>query len=1394
MSNAPPWTDPEAGRAASFGSAQDAPIDTTAPAASIDGQTILGSLPHLVCLIDADAVIRWASRDGLIGKPFTDFITGEDRPRVFSALRQPPPGRTTGQLEMRAAFDDGPPSTITFWYDQLPGSDLFLLCERYHPIGQRDRQLAITLQQVAAAISSTLRLSEVLRLLVTQLQRVLPYDSAVLLLMDDGQLRYHVSHGYPSADLIVEDRDYSDLPTFREIITTHRPILIGDTQTDPRWTRIPGLEYIRCWMGVPLLARDRLIGVLCLDNARPHAYTAEDVRIVETLAAQASAAIDNARLYEEAQRRADHMAALNEVAATVSQSLDLQQTLRIALDKALDIVGVEAGAISLIDEAAGELVIRAHRGWRHSELAQEMHVKLGQGLSGHAAVTGEVVVTGDVRGDPRLAVPRFGEEGVQAMALAPMRARGRVVGIFSVMHYTPYDFSADSIEFLKALADQIGVAIDNARLYEAEYNRRRTAEALRQAFGALATTLDLNQALNVTLQHLAEIVPYDRASIALFEGDQARIHAAHGFDNIEPLLRAVVPIQSDPLLSQLVEQKSPLIVPDTSTYPGWDADIRDAADVKSWMGAPLIVRHASRVIGALMVEARSINTYTEEDAVTLFTLANHLATAVENARLFTAEIHRSTQMTLINEIARRTTATLDLNELLKRAAVMIHQRFGYQAVGLFLVDWHIGEATLHSGAGGWSELADMGYRQSIEHGLIGQALRTGQPVVSNDAVDPEYIPLIDHEHTPGSEPPHKAREGRLVVPLRRGEDIFGVLDVQHQHSNFFQPDVVDAVRALADQLSIAIEKARLYQETKRRLDELTALHEMSMAGASTLDFEEVSRRTVEALQRTLGFEYLALYLIEPGGKALKLYAASTREGEAARRSRIELGAGIIGSTARSGRPINVGDVRRDTRYLVGIPGIRSELAVPLKVGDRVIGVIDAQSDHSNAFAPSDERLLLTVAGQLAVILDKARLHHETQQRLAEVSTLQAFAQQISASLDLSEVLDSIVLTLKQVLNCRSASIALLLPDTQTLEIRAAAGIKPKWKREAKLKLGEGISGKVAASAEPLYVPDAHDVPDFIFFDPEVRSLLCVPLTVKDRVIGTLTIDQSVPDAFTQNHERVLTIAAAQAAVAIENAQLYEELKERARKLEQAYRELQEADRLKDELVQNVSHELRTPLTFIKGYVELLLEEDMGPINERQRESLSIVAEKSNSVTRLVSDIIFLEQIERESLQLGTVQMADLVRLTLQGGEVTAAAAGIRLQTDIEPDLPPVTADRDRITQVLDNLLANAIKFSPVGGTITFGLRRQGDAILASVADTGIGIPREQLGRVFERFYQVDGSATRRFGGAGVGLAIVKRIVEAHGGRIWVESELGKGSTFYFTIPLARLRAGTGGAK
>jgi signal transduction histidine kinase len=583
-------------------------------------------------------------------------------------------------------------------------------------------------------------------------------------------------------------------------------------------------------------------------------------------------------------------------------------------------------------------------------------------------------------------------------------------------------------------------------------------------------------------------------------------------------------------------------------------------------------------------------------------------------------------------------------------------------------------------------------------------------------------------------------------------------------------------------------QVELHTTSDRASAILSVLDEVTLAATSALAPVEIANRVAGAVRQGLGFEHLALLLVneergtlEPlGGDA----EASLLEG--GEPPSLRIGQGLEGWVVERGQALHVDDVSRDPRYVARIPDIRSVLIVPLTMrrstgGERVIGVIRAASPLPTAFSREDERLLTTVARQLAFAIDSARLHQETQCRLAEVSALYELARQMNTSLDIQQVLDSIVWSLKRAAGCRGCSIALLDAANNVLEIHAAAGIEEKWKRAFELRLGEGVAGHVAQAGAPLYVPDVLELDNFIFFDPSVRSLLSVPLSTQRGVIGTLTIDSDRPQAFSKADERLLTIAASQAAIAIENARLYANLEQRARNLAEAYAELKEADRLKDEVVQNVSHELRTPLTFVKGYVELLLEGNAGPLTDEQRKYLRIVAEKTEVVTSLVSSIIFLQQADRVPAKM-VVPLAQVARRAVRGCAATAEKAGLTLVENLPDNLPPVAGDEGRLLQVFDNLLGNAIKFSPDGGQIVVSVEEAGTMVRASVSDPGIGIPEDQQERIFERFYQVDGSVKRRFSGVGLGLAIVKRIVETHGGQVWVKSEYGKGSTFYFAIP------------
>jgi signal transduction histidine kinase len=409
---------------------------------------------------------------------------------------------------------------------------------------------------------------------------------------------------------------------------------------------------------------------------------------------------------------------------------------------------------------------------------------------------------------------------------------------------------------------------------------------------------------------------------------------------------------------------------------------------------------------------------------------------------------------------------------------------------------------------------------------------------------------------------------------------------------------------------------------------------------------------------------------------------------------------------------------------------------------------------------------------------------ETSDRLAEVSTLYTLSTQITSSLSLKSVLDSIVTILKLTLDCRACCIFLVDATGEYLTLEAGTGLDPAWMDVAWLRIGEGVSGRVIDERRSIYVPDTQLEPDFIFFDPNIRSLLVVPLIVRDKAIGTLSIDDIKPNAF-RNEVRLLTIAAAQASVAIENAQLYENLQESYSELEKAYKELQELDKMKSELVQNISHELRTPLTFIKGYMELLVDGDMGELTEQQKMATDIVANKADTLSRLVDDIISLQRAGRERLAFEPLSLAELGRAAIQAAQASASEAGITLYDEIPEDLvAPVLADKRRLAQVFDNLMGNAIKFSNPGDSVTVRMYDEGAKIYTEVKDTGIGIPSDKLVRIFDRFYQVDGTTTRKFGGTGLGLAIVRQIVESHNGQVGVESEPGQGSVFYFTIPKA----------
>ncbi|HET7377491.1 MAG TPA: GAF domain-containing protein, partial [Anaerolineae bacterium] len=788
--------------------------------------------------------------------------------------------------------------------------------------------------------------------------------------------------------------------------------------------------------------------------------------------------------------------------------------------------------------------------------------------------------------------------------------------VFNVAFTEPHTFSTEEIRVITLLSDLATIAVGNARLYEQTKRRLDEISALHEISVAATGTLDFSEITERTVRTLHRSLGYEYVALFLTneDGQHVDLYATSGLESeMERNTRIKI---GQGIVGWVVAQGQMLNVPDVSSDPRYLAGI---SITRSELCLPL--RVGDRMIGAIDLQSPQLNAFSGNDERLLLTIAGQWAVVLDNARMYKSERLRRQQLEGLQVTSAAIGAELEVNALLHLIVQEAAHTFSAPATSLLLWDDTNTQLQIQASQGLSDEFvkqavvstADVQWAIDPEHTADGSTDHTSRPNLQPLRIYDLPAILID----PQQRALYAAENltSLLRVPLVSSGQTIGLLDIYHKNSaRYVGEDEAELANIFASQVAITIENARLYAETRRRLDEIIILFEVARAGASVLELNQVLDRMLDAVRRTLRFETFEFILYDPVTDLLRTRAAYGFPPDATQVD-LHLGEGVAGWVAQTGQPLLVNDVSRDQRYMASQASTRSELAVPLKASDRIVGVMNVESAQLNAFTEDDERLLTVLAGQLAVIIVNARLYEETQQRLAEVSTLYSFAQQLTTSLDLAEVLDSIVQTLKQVLKCRGVSIALLDAANQVLEIRAAAGIQTKWKEAAKLKLGEGISGQVAATAKAFNVPDTHLLSDFIFFDPVVRSLLVVPLTVKDRVIGTLAIDQVVPDAFTENDERLLTIAAAQAAIVIENAQLYADIKERANKLEQAYKELQVIDQLKDELVQNVSHELRTPLTFIKGYVELLLESDMGPLNDSQRESLTIVADKTNALAR-----------------------------------------------------------------------------------------------------------------------------------------------------------------------------------
>jgi GAF domain-containing protein len=1219
---------------------------------------------------------------------------------------------------------------------------------------------------------------------------------------------------------------------------------VPDTELDSEYGHqgLPRAIGYRSGLFVPMLRDGVPLGVIMVARAEAGPFSDSEIELLKTFADQAVIAIENVRLFTELQASnrelttaLDTQTATSDILRVISQSqTDVQPVFDAIVVSAARLLGAYTGILTRISGDQIELAALTSTDEAGDAALRALFPRQFQSERVYAQVIRDraPISIADAPSDPRMSNAMRASaqaRGFRSWVAVPLLRHDVAVGAIALTRRESGGFTDDEIALLQTFADQAVIAIENVRLFT---ELREKNEALTVAHAQVSETLeqqtataeilrvisssptDVQPVFDVIVERAVRLCGARFGRVYRFDGGVIHMVAGHGISQVGlgELQRIFPrPASDDTLVGRVILSRQPAFVRDIEREEGVPALSRrmiQALGTRSQITIPML--RAGEPIGAMTLGWAEPEAFDEQQIALVKTFVDQAVIAIENVRLFTELGARNRDLT---EALEQQTATSEILRVMSQSQTDVQPVFdtivrsamklcdGLYS-GLFQFD---GELLHHVAQ---HDVTPEGLEElhRIFPARPTRALGSGRAILERALVhipDTELDPEFQHLALSRA---IGFRSGLFVPMMREGAPI-GVIAVNRAEPRPFSDSEIELLKTFADQAVIAIENVRLFTELGARNRDLTEALEQQTATAEILRVISRSQTDVQPVFDTIvpnavslcGARMGAVYRFD--GELMHLvahhnYPPAVLEVLQQMHPRPPQPDQASGRAILTRAVAQIEDMLADPLYpreiaLAG--GWRSIIGVPMLRDGTPIGAIVITRNEAGPFSDGHVELLKTFADQAVIAVENVRLFKELEARTGELSrsvdqltALGEISQAVSSTLEVETVLQTIVSRASQLAGADGCAIYEFDHTTEAFHIRATHNLDAALVatlRASPLRKGEGTMGRAAETREPIQVADIavpgtyqSHIRDTLV-GAGYRALLSVPLLREGEIIGSLSLNRHSPGEFPPEVVEVLKTFATQSALAIQNARLFREIADKSRQLEVASQH-------KSEFLANMSHELRTPLNAIIGFSEVLNERMFGELNEKQAEYLKDIHASGEHLLSLINDILDLSKVEagRMELELTDFDLPAAVDNAVTLVRERAGRKGITVRVAVEEQIGMMRGDERKIRQVLLNLLSNAIKFTPEGGRIEVAAVPNDGSVEVSVHDTGVGIAPADHEAVFEEFRQVGASAAKQEG-TGLGLALARKFIELHGGKIWVTSQVGAGSTFTFTLPL-----------